>query len=85
MIKSITPLFSTLFLLGVSFLILSIPTWLTYLMLISTAVIYTTYFLFKSSNTLSLIWHFLTEFIGFCLLVALFVGTIVIMNGLIYK
>ncbi len=83
MIKSMSPFFSALLLLSGSFLLLSVPVWMAYVFLASITVMYAMYFLYKNSHSISLAWHFLAEFLGFCFLVTLFVATIVIMNGLI--
>ncbi len=83
MIKSITPVITTFLLLGGSFLILAMPNWLAYVLLTSMATILIAHLAYKHSHTWSLVWHFFAEFIGFCFLVALFVGTVVLMNGLL--
>ncbi|VAW48314.1 hypothetical protein MNBD_GAMMA02-1169 [hydrothermal vent metagenome] len=83
MIKSITPVISTLLLLGGSFLVLAIPTWMTYVLLASTAIMLATHLAYKHSNMMSLLWSFCVGFFGFCVLVILFVSTIVIMNGIL--
>jgi len=83
MIKSITPVISTLLLLGGSFLVLAIPTWVTYVLLASIAIMLVTHLAYKHSHMMSLLWSFCAEFLGFCVLVILFVSTIVIMNGIL--
>ncbi len=83
MIKSFNPIFTTLILLGGSFLILAIPSWMAYILLTAIAVIFMVNLIYKNNDIILLIWHFCAEFIGFCLLVTLFVGTVVLMNGLI--
>ena len=82
MIKSITPLVTTLLLLGGSFLFLAIPSWLAYLLVASAATMLALHLVYKHSHLMSLLWIFCTEFFGFCVLVILCVGTIVIMNAL---
>ena len=78
-----TPVITATMLLGGSFLILSIPTWMTYVALASMAIAVTSHWAYKNNEKMALIWHFCTEFIGFCLLVVLFVGTLLMMNELL--
>lgn len=83
MIKSITPLVTTTILLSGSFIILSIPIWMTYALLASMTTVLTVHLLSKHNEMMSLVWHFCAEFIGFCMLVVLFVGTLTVMNTLL--
>ena len=83
MIKSITPVITTILLLGGSFLVLAIPSWMTYILLASMAVLLTVHWASKHSDLLSLAWHFCAEFFAFCWLVMLFVATTVMMNQLL--
>jgi hypothetical protein len=85
MIKSITPLVTTLFLIAGSFLILTIPTWMTYVLLATMTTMLSIHFIIKHHQVMATVWSFCAEFIGFCFLVTLFVGTIVIMNGMLFS
>ncbi len=83
MIKSIHPVITTTMLIGGSFLILSMPIWMTYVALASMSLAVAIHWAYKNNEKMSLIWHFCAEFIGFCLFVALFVGTTVMMHELL--
>ncbi len=85
MIKAITPLVTSLFLIVGSFLILTIPTWVTYVLFAALVITWSIHFIIKHHQMMSVVWNFCAEFIGFCFLVTLFVGTIVIMNGMLFN
>ena len=85
MTKSFTPILITLLLIGGSFLTLSIPAWLTYTWVLSFVISLVVYIIYKNHHIFLLAWSFCKEFLGFCLLITLFVSTVVMMNGLITR
>lgn len=80
MIKSTASIITTLFLLGGSFLILSVPTWMAYVTVASMVITLIIHLGYKQREKLALAWNFCAEFCGFCMLVMLFVSTVVMMN-----
>jgi len=83
MTKSLTTVSTTLLLIGGSFLILTIATWVAYILITSIIFSFMIYLVYKNNDIAFLVLNFCTEFIGFCLLIVLFVSTIVMMQGLI--
>lgn len=83
MTKSSTPIITTLLLIGGSFLILAIPSWMIYVLLSSLVVTLSVHWSIKHRQKINNAWKFITEFCGFCMLVSLFVSTVVMMNQLL--
>ncbi len=80
MIRSKTSLLTSAILIGGSFLMLTLPNWMSYTVLALVATAFTIYHGYNHSYILPKVWNFCIEFIGFCALVLCFIFTVVCMN-----
>lgn len=73
----------TILLITGCFFVLSIPAWLSYTLIATTAVVFLTYTAIQYSQLMNPIVSFCFEFLKFTLMVTIFVITLTFMYGLI--
>ncbi len=85
MIKSNTPVLTTLLLISGCFVILAVPNWVAYTVIFSVCLALAIQSACNHPQLVKKIKTYVMEFLGFCLLVGCFTGTMVATYGLLFS